>query len=604
MALFGVDRFPSCAALRGVGTVRSCRILHNFLAARGRVRPEPNDGSVSYHLVMSVGGPDTLKTLDTLDTVVSPAFTAQDTARFRAAGWWSDSTLSDAVRRNATQSPDRAAYVDHPGMPLTWREFDHAASALAEQLAGVGVAPGDRVGVWHGDSAAIHVLFVAIERCGAVVVGIGARAGTREVAQILRSSRPKFLISDQQRFDVATQAAAGGDADALVSLLTMGHEADALRLNTGAEPKTVGVESQLGADDVFLINSTSGTTGLPKCVVHTQNRWYYFHQKAVANGLLTSDDIFLPVIPMPFGFGIWTSHTTPIYLGATSVILPRFTTRAACEAIVRHMATVLCCVSTQLTMLMADSACREYDLSSLRVVFAGGEALPYRPAAEFEALTGAKILQFYGSNETGLLSATTLDDPLPRRLRTGGRIVPEMSVRLFDGDQDVTDTGRGQPACRGPATSLGYLGGTDHDKLFTRDGWMRMGDICEIDAEGYLSVTGRTSDFILRGGKNISATQVEDAVTTHPVIAVAAAVAMPDPVFGEKVCVYAELADSQTIDLPELVEHLLALGVSKELLPERLIVVGELPRSSGGKIAKGKLRDDIRIRMEANHELS
>jgi acyl-CoA synthetase len=88
------------------------------------------------------------------------------------------------------------------------------------------------------------------------------------------------------------------------------------------------------------------------------------------------------------------------------------------------------------------------------------------------------------------------------------------------------------------------------------------------------------------------------------VIAVAAAVAMPDPVFGEKVCVYAELADSQTIDLPELVEHLLALGVSKELLPERLIVVGELPRSSGGKIAKGKLRDDIRIRMEANHELS
>ncbi len=540
---------------------------------------------------MSVGG---------LDTVVSPAFTAQDAARFRAAGWWSDSTLSDAVRRNAGRLPDRAAYVDHPGMLLTWREFDCAASALADQLAGVGVAPGDRVGVWHGDSAAIHVLFVAVERCGAVVVGIGARAGTREVAQILRSSRPKILISDQQH----SGAAAGVAADAPVSLLTLGHEADALRLNTGAGPKTVGVESQLGADDVFLINSTSGTTGLPKCVVHTQNRWYYFHQKAVANGLLTPDDIFLPVIPMPFGFGIWTSHTTPIYLGATAVILQRFTTRAACEAIVRHNATVLCCVSTQLTMLIADTACREYDLTSLRVVFAGGEALPYRPAAEFEELTGAKILQFYGSNETGLLSGTTLDDPPQRRLRTGGRIVPEMSVRLFDGDQDVTDTGRGQPACRGPATSLGYLGGTDHDKLFTRDGWMRMGDICEIDADGYLSVTGRTSDFILRGGKNISAAQVEDAVTTHPAIAVAAAVAMPDPVFGEKVCVYTELADSHTIELPELVEHLLALGVSKELLPERLIVVGELPRSSGGKIAKGKLREDIRIRMEANHELS
>jgi acyl-CoA synthetase len=264
----------------------------------------------------------------------------------------------------------------------------------------------------------------------------------------------------------------------------------------------------------------------------------------------------------------------------------------------------LCCVSTQLTMLMGDGASRDYDLSSLRVVFAGGESLPYRPAAEFEELTGAKILQFYGSNETGVLSGTSVEDSRHHRLRTGGRIVPEMSVRLFDGDEDVTETGRGQPACRGPATSLGYLGGTDHDKLFTRDGWMRMGDICEIDADGYLSVTGRTSDFILRGGKNISAAQVEDAVMTHSAISVAAAVAMPDPVFGEKVCVYVELAEPHTIELAGLVEHLLGLGVSKELLPERLIVVDELPRSSGGKIAKGQLREDIRARMEANHERS
>ena len=540
---------------------------------------------------MSAGG---------LDTVGSPAFTDEESTRYRAAGWWSDSTLSDAVRHNADRSPDRCAFADDPGVALTWREFDCSADALAEQLAGVGVQRGDRVAVWHGDSTAIHVLFVAIERCGAVVVGIGARAGTREVGAILRSSRPKLLISDQQRSDAATQVA----ADFPVPSLVLAHDADFPRLDIDATPGAVRVGCRLGPDDVFLINSTSGTTGLPKCVVHTQNRWYYFHQKAVANGELTSDDIFLPVIPTPFGFGLWTSHTTPIYLGATAVILKRFTSKATCEAIARHRITVLCCVSTQLTMLMADRACRDYDLSSLRVVFTGGEALPYRPAAEFEELTGAKILQFYGSNETGLLSATTVYDSRERRLRTGGRIVSEMAVRLFDGDQDVTATGRGQPACRGPATSLGYLGGTDHDQLFTRDGWMRMGDICEIDADGYLSVTGRTSDFILRGGKNISAAQVEDAAITHPAIAIAAAVAMPDPVFGEKVCLYAELTDSQRIDLPELVEFLLAQGVSKELLPERFIVVDELPRSSGAKIAKGRLREDIRARMEANHERS
>ena len=543
----------------------------------------------SYDSVMSAGG---------LDTVASPAFTDEDSARFRAAGWWSDSTLSDAVRRNAGQSPHHLAYVDHPGAALTWREFDSAATNLAELLAGAGVARRDRVAVWHGDSAALHVLFVAVERCGAVVVGVGARAGTREVIAILRGAGPKVLLSDQSHRAAATRVA----TDLGLPLLVLDQAGGTLSLNVDAEPATLGAEAQLGPDDVFLINSTSGTTGLPKCVVHTQNRWHYFHRKAVANALLTSDDIFLPVIPMPFGFGIWTSHTTPIHLGATTVILPRFSTQAACEAIARHQVTVLLCVSTQLTMLMADPACRDYDLSSLRIVFAGGEALPYRPAAEFEDVTGAKILQFYGSNETGLLSATTLDDPRERRLRTGGRIVPEMSVRLFDGDRDVTATGHGQPACRGPATSLGYLGGTDHDKLFTQDGWMRMGDICEIDADGYLTVTGRTSDFILRGGKNISAAQVEDAVTTHPAIAVAAAVAMPDPVFGEKVCVYTELAAAATIDLPELVQHLLTLGVSKELLPERLIVLDELPRSSGAKVAKGELREDIRARMEAENE--
>lgn len=519
---------------------------------------------------------------------------AADAAHYRAAGWWSDRTLSQTVREHALTHPDKPAYVDYPGTTLTWREFDCAASLLAAQLAGLGIRPGDRVAVWHGDTAAIHVLFVAIERCGAVVVGIGARAGTREATQILRTTAPRLLISDPARQSSA-QATVSGLASATSALVLDGLSLDT---DTPSRPPAAGV----GADDVFLINSTSGTTGLPKCVVHTQNRWHYFHQQAAANGALSSEDVFLPVIPAPFGFGIWTAHTTPIYLGATTILLEKFDAAAACKTIARHRVSVLCCVSTQLMMIMADRASREHDLSSLRVVFTGGEALPYQRAADFEELTGATILQFYGSNETGLLSGTTLQDSRERRLRTAGRLVPEMRVRLFDGDDDVTSTGRGQPACRGPATSLGYLGGVDHDKLYTPDGWMRMGDVCEVDTDGYLSVTGRTSDFIVRGGKNISAGEVEDAVTTHPAVAVAAAVAMPDPVFGEKVCIYVEPANGQPIDLPGLVEHLLAKGMSKELLPERLIVLDELPRSSGGKIAKGQLREDIRTRLGDSYE--
>ena len=520
------------------------------------------------------------------------AVTSAEAAQYRAAGWWSDTTLSECVRLNAASSPDKPAYVDFshngPRRQQTWAEFDHAATNLARQLLDLGVAPGDGVAVWHKDCSAIHVLLVAIERCGAATVGIGARAGVREVAQILRTAAPSLLVSDAEHRESAAQAPHA------IPVVVLGSSELAIDTSPGA---ATGL-SPVGPDDVFLINSTSGTTGLPKCVVHTQNRWHYFHQKAVANGALTADDVFLPVIPTPFGFGIWTSHTTPIYLGATTVRTERFDPIATCAAIARHHATVLCCVSTQLMMILADDASRDYDLSSLRVVFTGGEPLPYTPAAQFEELTGAKILQFFGSNETGMLSATTIADSVDRRLRTAGRIVPEMQVRLFDGDRDVTESGRGQPACRGPATSLGYLGGTDHDKLFTKDGWMRMGDICELDADGYLSLAGRTSDFILRGGKNISAVQVEEAVATHPAVAVAAAVAMPDPVFGERVCAFVELKRFGTLDLPTLVDHLLQQGVSKELLPERLEVLDELPRSSGGKIAKGQLRDQIRSTLE------
>lgn len=522
--------------------------------------------------------------------VEAAAATPAEAAQYREAGWWSDVTLSDCVRRNATARPGGAAYTDFAaaGRRLTWAEFDSAATNLAHRLVALGVRPGQRVAMWHNDTAAIHVLLVAIERCGAAVIGLGARAGVRETAEILRTSEPALLVCDPER---QVPAAEVGQR-----VVVFG---DGAELEIDTRPAADTGLAPIGADDVFLINSTSGTTGLPKCVVHTQNRWHYFHQKAVANGGLTSDDVFLPVIPTPFGFGIWTSHTTPIHLGASTVRMDRFDAADTCAAIERHRATVLCCVSTQLAMLLANSASREHDLSSLRVVFTGGEPLPYTQSARFEELTGATILQFYGSNETGMLSATTLDDPLHRRLRTAGRIVPEMHVRLFDGDRDVTATGRGQPACRGPALSLGYLGGADHDKLYTPDGWMRMGDICDLDDEGFLTLAGRTSDFILRAGKNISAVQVEDVVATHPAVAVAAAVAMPDPLFGERVCAYVELTDGAALDLPTLVEHLLSQGVSKELLPERLEVLDELPRSSGGKIAKGRLRDEIRSRLES-----
>jgi acyl-CoA synthetase len=350
----------------------------------------------------------------------------------------------------------------------------------------------------------------------------------------------------------------------------------------------------LGPNDLFLLNSTSGTTGLPKCVTQFQNRWVYFHQLATEAGALTEAEVFMSAVPAPFGFGLWTAHFTPALLGAPVVVMDRFTPELMIELIERHRVTVLSCVSTQFVMMLNSPALEDHDLTSLRVMFTGGEPVPVARSTEFEERVGASVLQFFGSNETGALSRTTLTDSRERRLTTAGRMIPEMEVRLFD-----VETGAalpfgvpGQPGGRGPALCAGYFDDAAANRmLYTDDGWMLMGDVCSVDSEGYLTLVGRTSDIIIRGGKNISAVAVEAEVGTHPSVLHAAAIGMPDPVFGERVCVFVE--STVALPLEDLVEHLRSRGVSAEWWPERLEVRAALPRSTGEKIAKGELRAEI-----------
>ncbi len=359
-----------------------------------------------------------------------------------------------------------------------------------------------------------------------------------------------------------------------------------------------------GPDELWFLNSTSGTTGLPKIVMHHQARWFAFHDLAVRTGGLASDDVVMSVLPAPFGFGLWTAHFTPAILGAPCVLHARFDPDATLAAIDRHRVTVLAAVSTQFVMLLESPTVADHDLTSLRILYTGGERVPADRAAAFEDRTGARVLQFYGSNETGALSATSLDDPDDVRLGTAGRVVESLHVRLLDPDTgaDVTTTGRpGIAACRGTVNCLGYWDDpAANEDLFTHDGWMRTGDLCTIDSRGVLTVVGRASDFVIRGGKNISATQVEDEVSTHAAVALCAAVAMPDPVFGERVCVYLVVRPGHAApDVEALGAHLASRGVGKELWPEQVVVVdGDLPRASGGKVAKAALREDAARRAD------
>jgi acyl-CoA synthetase len=528
--------------------------------------------------------------------------------RYRAAGWWTDVTLAQRVRRYAAERPEDPAYITETTR-FTWADYDRESDRVAQALIGLGFERGDRVAVVLPDGPAVHAALVGVEKAGLVAVGIGARAGDREIAHLLGKTGAKALVTH-----VATRGRAAGDlvravgeqgaaiehlvlvpdfAQAEQPILVDGHPAAV----SGPVPAEIGITP----DELFLLNSTSGTTGLPKCVMHTPNRWYYFHRLAAEAGRFQPDEVFMGAVPAPFGFGMWTAHFSPAILGCPTVVMERFDPHVALDLIERERVTVLCCVSTQFIMLLNAQAERPRDLSSLRSMFTGGEAVPYERAAEFEQVTGAAVLQFYGSNETGTLSNTTADDTRERRLRTAGKITPEMNVRLFDPDtgEDITGTSAvGQPGCIGPATCLGYWNDpAGNAKLFTKDGYMLMGDIVEIDDEGYLRVIGRTSDFIIRGGKNISAPAVEEEVGTHPAIALVAAVAAPDAVFGERVCIYVVPRTGATVTLDDIGRHLAARGVSKEWFPEHLILVDELPMSSGGKVAKGALKEDVKRRF-------
>ena len=532
-----------------------------------------------------------------------------DAAEYHARGWWGNDTVGSLVASWAAVTPSGVAFLADSRC-YTWAEYHADADAIALALLAGEPERGERIAVMMPDGPAVHAVFVGIERAGCVAVGIGARAGDREVAHLLALTEARTLVTAPSQH--------GRDAAVLRSdLAAMGQTIDRHVL-VGLDAAVVdpdlseGVEIDediplrpLHPDELFLLNSTSGTTGLPKCVMHTQNRWFYFHTLAAAAGNFGDDEVFFGALPAPFGFGLWTAHFTPTALGVPTVVMDRFDADEALDLIERERVTVLCCVSTQFIMLLNAQAERPRDLSSLRSMFTGGEAVPFERAAEFEEATGAKVLQFYGSNETGALSHTSFASDRDTRLRTAGRVIDEMNVRLLDPEthQDVAaGVMEGQPACRGPATALGYWG--DHaanDALFTDDGWMLMGDIVRIDAEGVLTVVGRTSDFIIRGGKNISAPAVEAEIATHPAVAMVAAVAFPDPVFGERVCAYVELRPGMELTLDDIVEHLRSRSVSREWWPEHLVIVDQLPRSSGGKVAKGDLKVDAAKRSAELH---
>jgi acyl-CoA synthetase len=503
------------------------------------------------------------------------------------AGAWSAATVADLVARNAAKGG--TAFIA-PDATLSWAAYSNLSGRLAAAYLSRGLRPGDRVAVLLTGGALTHIAYLAAQKAGLVTVGLGPRAGDAEIAHLVALTGAAALV---------TRAVHRGRSGAVIAArsgaprhLTLDLVDDTLWLDGRPVPDSEWDGPGLGPDDLFFLNSTSGTTGRPKCVRQTMNVRKYFGPLAAAAGEFRPDDVVASLLPAPYGFGLWSAHIVPAQYRLPTVLVDEFDAASAVRLIERYRVTVLAAVTSQFVMMLQTPEFASADLSSLRVLFTGGERVPYQRAVELEKRTGCAVLQFYGSNEAGPISVTSVSDPPERRLRTGGRPIPAMTVRLFaPSGEDVTASGGpGQVAVRGPGCTPGYYQDPEANAvLFRPGGWMLTGDIATI-ADGYLTVTGRAADFIIRGGHNVSAPAVEEWISAHPRVAQVAVVGVPDETLGERVCAFVVTLDGGDLTLPELRAHLAALGVGKQNWPELVFVRAELPLGTGGKVDKASLR--------------
>ncbi|WP_420881602.1 class I adenylate-forming enzyme family protein [Rhodococcus sp. (in: high G+C Gram-positive bacteria)] len=526
----------------------------------------------------------TTNSVDSLDDLVSGTFATHPER-------YSHVPISDVIRTWARQIPDRPAFVT-PARPTTWIEYDRLADAVARELRATVGGLRSRAALLLPDTTGVHAALCGCYRAGRVAAAIGVRSGVREIAHIMRRTGATVLVTapeirGRSWWGLVEELRAQGVFPSDVVVVDEAGGAVGRHRLGGVEHGDAALPgAPFTTSEVTILNSTSGTTGLPKVVAHDERKWVAFAREAMQGGRIGPDDVVCSVVPAPFGFGLWSAHFLPALLGVPVVVTAKFDVDEMAMMIERERVTVLCCVSTQFRMLLRSATVRHRDLSSLRVLYTGGEPVPYRDARAFEERTGAKVLQFYGSNEAGVVSRTTLDDDVETRLRTCGHVLGSAHVRVLDesGADSPERPRRGRPAVRGPLMSAGYWADpAANAELYTEDGWMLLGDIVEIDEQDRVRVVGRTADFVIRGGKNISIVEIEELVGEHPAVSDVAVVGVPDEIFGERVCAVVVTDAGGHLDTGTLAWWLRARGVTPEYLPEYVVTVDRLEVGPGGK---------------------
>ncbi|MFC4466042.1 (2,3-dihydroxybenzoyl)adenylate synthase [Streptomyces xiangluensis] len=539
-----------------------------------------------------------------------------DADRYTAAGYWTGRPLGDLLRESSDRTPDATALVDGE-LRLTYAELADRADALAIRLLDRGLAPGDRIVVQLANGWEFTVLTWACLRAGIVpVMALPAHRRLELTYLAAHSEAAAIAVPDRLR-DFDHQALAhelGKEAPGPWHVLVAGAEAGpgSLDLRALCAPGTDPAADRArldaaapGSRDVAVFLLSGGTTGLPKLIARTHDDYAYNARASAEVSGVDADTVYLVSLPAGHNFPLACPGILGTLLaGGRVVMLPspepvRVFATAAAER-VTHTAVVPAVAGRWLEHAEQHGA---QQMESLRVLQVGGSRLADELARRIRPVLGTTLQQVFGMAE-GLLNYTRLGDPEDVICTTQGRpMCPDDEVRLVDElDQDVPDGEPGSLLTRGPYTPRGYYRAPEHNKrAFTEDGWYRSGDICRRTPEGNLVVEGRDKDMINRGGEKVSAEEVENLVyeLTDGVSQVAA-VAMPDPVLGERVCLYVVPGPGRPApNLDAIRAAMEEAGVARFKLPERLVCVEELAATKVGKIDKKALRADIAARLAA-----
>lgn len=537
---------------------------------------------------------------------VTLTFNEQRRAAYRQQGLWGDASLADYWQQTARAMPDKIAVVDNHGASYTYSALDHAASCLANWMLAKGIESGDRIAFQLPGWCEFTVIYLACLKIGAVSVPLLPSWREAELVWVLnkcqakmffaptlfKQTRPVDLILPLQNQLPQLQQIVGVDklAPATSSLSLSQIIAD----NT---PLTTAITTH--GDELAAVLFTSGTEGLPKGVMLTHNNILASERAYCARLNLTWQDVFMMPAPLGHATGFLHGVTAPSLIGARSVLLDIFTPDACLALLEQQRCTCMLGATPFVYDLLNVLEKQPADLSALRFFLCGGTTIPKKVARECQQL-GIKLLSVYGSTESSPHAVVNLDDPLSRFMHTDGYAAAGVEIKVVDDARKTLPPGcEGEEASRGPNVFMGYF---DEPELTARaldeEGWYYSGDLCRMDEAGYIKITGRKKDIIVRGGENISSREVEDILLQHPKIHDACVVAMPDERLGERSCAYVVLkAPHHSLSLEEVVAFFSRKRVAKYKYPEHIVVIEKLPRTASGKIQKFLLRKDIMRRL-------